>query len=168
MIVILFAALPVSGGDRNDKIHDLMVAQGALEMWEQQLDMAKAENAKMGKQISNQILSEFTPSEEFKERFNAAFNKFMAKLTTPWTAEEIVSKWAEYYGSKFTDEEIDLLIKHYKSDIGKKDVAASKMALVEFSKYFQDEGKILLDSATKDYIADLKIISKECKCRKAK
>ena len=168
MIFLLCVVLPASADGKKDKIHDLMVAQGALEMWEQQLDMAKAENTKIGKQLSHQILSEFTPTEEFKERFNAAFEKFMAKLTTPWAAEEIVSKWAEYYGSKFTEEEIDLLIKHYQSDIGKKDVAASKMALVEFSKYFQEEGRKLLDTATKDYIADLKIISKECKCRKSK
>ncbi|MBK8816545.1 MAG: DUF2059 domain-containing protein [Methylococcaceae bacterium] len=64
-----------------------------------------------------------------------------------WTAEEIVSVWSKYYGSKFTDSELDQLIAFYLSDIGQKDVQASKTAENEVTQYFQNENEIIMKNS---------------------
>ena len=88
------------------------------------------------------------------------------KLEAPWSAEEIVDVWASYYGPHFTDEELDQLIEFYSSELGRKDVSVTKQAMVQFSEHFQREGQPILEKATQEYIEEMKILAKECNCRK--
>ncbi len=115
-----------------------------------------------------QSMSLLSPSKEFTDRFNTAVKKFMSKLQGNWTAKEIVAVWAKYYAPKFTESELDQLIAFYTSDIGKKEIQASKIAVVEFTNHFQKENETIMENAINDYITDLKLIAKECKCRKQK
>ncbi len=94
-----------------------------------------------------QFMTQLNPSKKFSDRFNEASNKFIEKLQGKWTAEEIVSVWSKYYGSKFTDSELDQLIAFYLSDIGQKDVQASKTAENEVTQYFQNENEIIMKNS---------------------
>ena len=152
--------------EKNDKIRVLMEAQGLLEMFEQQLAMGKIQNEKMGQQVIEQIMIQLNPSQEFQERFSTAFKKFIEKIATPYSAEKIVGVWAKYYGNEFTNEELDELIKFYTSKIGKKEISASKIAITKFTEHFQKLNEPLMKSAMQEYIAELKIVAKECNCAK--
>ena len=169
---IFFIILLLSGisnaDQRTDKIEALMRAQGLLELWQQQIDYGKAQGEKQAKLMIDQMLSQLNPNEEFKTRFQKAFTNFIRKLQDNWTAQEIVDVWARYYGPHFSDKELDQLLAFYTSEIGKKDVMATKSAMKQFADYFQKEGKPIIEKATKEYIDELKLLAKECNCRKRK
>ena len=154
----------VLASDRDQKIRKLMEAQGLLSMFEQQLEMGKVQSDKVGRQMLDQMLSQLNPNEEFKERFEQAFLNFVGKMETPWTAKEIVSVWGEHYGSEFSNEDLDALIKFYISDIGQKEVKASKVALVKFTEHFQKLGEPIMQNAMEEYVSELKLAVKECDC----
>lgn len=166
--IVLLAVFPVfaMAGDKEDKIRQLMEAQGLLSMFESQLEMGKAQSKKVGQQMMDQLLSQINPNEEFKARLSAAFNNYMDKVTTPWGAEEIVSVWAQYYGQHFTENELNSLIEFYTSPLGQKEVKASKSALAEFTVHFQKLGEPIFQKATQEYIQELKLAARECNCQK--
>lgn len=166
--IILLAVFPMfaMAGDKEDKIRQLMEAQGLLSMFESQLEMGKVQSEKAGKQMMDQLLSQINPNEEFQARFTAAFNNYMDKVTAPWGAEEIVSVWGQYYGQHFTEKELDSLVEFYTSPIGQKEVKASKSALTEFTVHFQKLGEPIFQKAAQEYIQELKLVAKECNCQK--
>ncbi|BFM12673.1 hypothetical protein R50072_28260 [Simiduia litorea] len=166
--IILLAVFPVfsMAGDKEDKIRQLMEAQGLLSMFESQLEMGKVQSEKVGKQMMDQLLSQINPNEEFQARFSAAFNNYMGKVTAPWGADEIVSVWGQYYGQHFTEKELDSLVDFYTSSIGQKEVKASKKALTEFTVHFQNLSEPIFQKATQDYIQELKLVARECNCQK--
>lgn len=168
LIVIIFTSLSTLSfaNDRSDKIKTLMEAQGLLSMFEHQLEIGEIQSEKMGKQVIDQILTQLNPSDEFKNKFSAAFQAFMKKVSSPYTAEQIVEVWAEYYGKEFTNSELDKLIDFYTSDIGQKEVSASKVALEKYTEHFQKLNGPLMKRAMNEYISELKIVAKECNCAK--
>lgn len=154
-------------GDREEKIQTLMEAQGLLSTFEQQLEMSRQQNQEQAQRMMGQVMSHLNPSPEFQSRFESAFNKFIKAVETPWGADEIVEIWAKYFGVKFTDDELDKLIEFYSSDLGKKEVIASREAFVQFSTHFVEAGKPIADKAIQEYINDLQIIAKECNCKRS-
>ncbi|MFV1984081.1 MAG: DUF2059 domain-containing protein [Thiohalomonadales bacterium] len=166
--LLFFISMSSFANERTEKIATLMKTQGLLEMWQQQLDMGKIAGEKQAKEMIDQILIQINPDKKLKESFEIAFTKFISKIQGNWIAQEIVEVWAKFYGAKFSDSELDKLISFYTSEIGQKDIQASKLALVEFSKYFQDKSKPIMDNALKEYVSELKIAVKECKCPKNK
>ncbi len=168
IVVFLLVAFPVTtmAENKEDKIKQLMEAQGLISMFESQLEMGKVQSKKAGKQMLDQFLSQINPDEEFQARFSAAFNNYMDNVRAPWGAEEIVSVWGEYYGQHFTEKELDSLVDFYTSSIGQKEVKASKSALIEYTIHFQKLGEPIFTKATQEYIQELKLVAKECNCRK--
>ncbi|PCJ34805.1 MAG: hypothetical protein COA75_12650 [Cellvibrionales bacterium] len=167
-ILILFTTLSTFSfaNDKNEKVRVLMEAQGLLSMFEQQLAMGEIQSEKMGKQVIDQIMAQLNPNQEFQNRFTAAFQTFMKKVANPYTAEQIVEVWSKYYGGEFASSELDKLIDFYTSDIGKKEVSASKVAITKFTEHFQTLNEPLMKSAMNEYISELKIAAKECNCAK--
>lgn len=166
LVLFLMFGNPTYADERTDKIRDLMEALGLLEMWSQQMEMGKEQSETMGQQLIDQMMSQLNPNEEFQERFTVAFNNFMSKVETPWSAQEIVDVWASYYGPAFTNEELDQLIAFYTSPLGKKDVRVTKDAMVSFTNHFQAAAQPIMEAATNEYVQDLQIIAKECNCAK--
>lgn len=166
-ILVVFTS-SVSADDRADKIKSLMEAQGLIELFEQQLEMGKAQGEQAGQQMMSQIISQLKPNEVFREEFQHAFTTFMSKLESPWGAEEIVSVWSQYYGSQFSNTELDELLKFYNSKIGQKEVKASKSAMQDFTNHFQKLGEPIMQTAVQEYIAELKQLSEKCNCAKNK
>jgi hypothetical protein len=111
-------------------------------------------------------MSNLNPSQEFKERFEKAFKEFMSEVETPWGAREIVEVWAKYYGEHFTDQELEQLLEHYQTPLAQKEVVASRQALVGFSNHFAEAGKPIAEKAVSNFINNLKLIAKECNCRR--
>jgi hypothetical protein len=168
LMISAFFSYSAMADDRSDKVKNLMEAQGLLSMFEQQLTSTKVQNEKMGEQIIQQILSQLNPNEKFQKQFKAAFLTFLKKIEAPWSADEIVAVWSKYYGSQFSDKELDQLVDFYTSDIGKKEVSASKIALTKFSEHFQALGEPIMKIAMQEYIDELKAKAKECNCAKSK
>jgi hypothetical protein len=166
--ITLFAliSLGVNANDRDTKLKTLMEAQGVLEMFESQMEMEKVQNMKMGQQMLSEMFSQISPNEEFQVRFSNAYNSYLQKVQLPWGVEEIVKVWGQYYGKNFTDKELGQLTEFYTSPLGRKEVAAGKSALPEFSMHFQKLGEPIFTKAIQEYISEIKLLAEKCNCQK--
>lgn len=149
-----------------EKIERLMEALGLVETWTQQIEHGKEYNRKVSQQIMDQMLSQLTPNEEFRQKFMAAADSFIKNTESPWTAEKIVSVWAGYYGPNFTEGELDQLIEFYSSALGQKDIQVTRKAMKSFSEYFEEANQPIVQRATHEYVEQLKNIATQCNCAK--
>ncbi|WP_217475248.1 DUF2059 domain-containing protein [Stutzerimonas stutzeri] len=164
--VILTLSFQALADTKSEKIGRLMDALGLVETWKQQIEQGKEYNRKVSTQIMDQVLSQLNPNEDFKQRFKTAADGFIKKTEAPWTAEKIVSVWASYYAPDFSEEELDQLIAFYSSPLGQKDIQVTRKAMKGFSKYFEEASQPITQSATNEYIEQLKIIATQCNCAK--
>lgn len=151
---------------KNQKIAELLQAQGLVDSWTQQIESGKEYNKQVSQQIMGQITPKLAPNEEFKKRFNLASDKFIESIVAPWTPQDMITVWAEFYGPGFTEEELDQLISFYSSPIAKKEIQIGRSALVNFTKHFQELNQPIVEKATNQYMADLQIIAADCNCTK--
>jgi hypothetical protein len=135
-------------------------------MFESQMAAGKEYGRQQSAQIMDQLMAGLSPNAEFEARFREASDSFIKAVETPWTAQDIVDVWAEFYGESFTDKELDQLVAFYTSPLGKKDVQASQKALPAFNSHFVELSKPILEKATQKYIQNLQLIVKECNCQK--
>jgi hypothetical protein len=166
LTVLMAVTLPSAATDQNAKIHTLMEAQGLLQMWEQQMATGKEQARQQAQQMVDKMLESLNPTPELNARFRTAFDEFMTALEPPWSAKDLVDVWAQKYGARFTDQEIDGLVAYYTSPLGKKDVAAAQAALPEFSKHFMELSTPILETATQTFIQRLQSAAKDCACQK--
>ena len=131
MAFLIFSA-GVKADVRQDSINRLMKAQGIVEIFEQQKQYGKIEGEKQARKILDQILSRMNPNDTFRKRFSDAFMTYTKKIESPWSSEEITLAWAQYYGTKFSDAELNQLVEFYESPLGQKEQKASKEALLQF------------------------------------
>lgn len=166
LLLLLIMCCSTAYAGREDRIQALMEAQGLLQMLEQQLAYQTVEVARQGKIIEEQFMSVLNPSPEFRSKFGAATQEMMQSLVGVFTAREIVSAWSRFYGEQFTDQEIEDLIKYYTSPLGRKDVASSQAAMVKLNALTTQKMTPAVQGAIEAYIAKLKLIAKECQCRR--
>lgn len=168
LIILLVALMPFSAlaDSKADKVKTLMDALGLTETWTTQIQAVKTQTEKMGQQTLDQVLAQLNPNEEFKKRLANAYANYTKKLVIPWSDQKIVDVWVGYYGPNFTEEELDKLIEFHTSDLGKKDIAAKKQAMVKFIEDYQKAWQPVLTKANKEYVEELKTVAAECNCKK--
>lgn len=168
LIVLLMSALSLSvvAADRTAKVRALMEAQGLLVMWDQQLAMGKQQGQQQAQQILDQVLAGLNPPPEFDAKFRDVMAEYQKDLDAPWTAQDIVDVWAQKYGARFTDAELDGLLSYYTSPLGRKDVAATQAAMPEFMNHFTEQYKPVMDKATTTYVMNLQKLVQACRCQK--
>ena len=149
-----------------EKVAALMKAQGLDEMLESQFTMMQAEGIKQAEQMTKQIVSEFSLSREFEEKMVAATRIYVQTIQSSFSSAEIVSFWSRTYGSRFTEKELDGLLKYYNSPLGKKDIAVTKQALPVFNEYLLQKTSQVTERALSEYTSSLKSIVEECACKK--
>jgi hypothetical protein len=166
LIILALLSMKVGADTKTDKIKKIMEIQGQVQMWQEAIDSGKKQSEKLGTTAMDQLISRLSPSAEFKKKFNDAFNAFLSKVQAPWSAAEIVDKWASFYGPQFTEAELDQLIAFYSSDLGLKDISATRRAMTQFQEYYQNAGAPIFEKATKEYIEELQLVARQCKCEK--
>ncbi|MDT3721037.1 DUF2059 domain-containing protein [Pseudomonas oryzihabitans] len=165
-MIVFTLAFQALAESKNEKIERLIEAQGLKEAWGQQLEQSKEYGLKFSAQINEQILSQLTPNEDFKQRFKVANDNFVEASGALWTADKMVSLWAKYYGPEFSEKELDQLISFYSSPIGQKDLKVTKSSLKSMYTYFEEANQPIIKKATDDYIKELKLIAIQCNCAK--
>lgn len=163
VLIVLMAPSLALADTREEKVATLMKVQGIEKTWQQQLDQNQIDGKKMGEQMFAQLKDELNPNEEYMLRMEGVFNTYMEKVSqSPLNAAEITETWAQIYGAKFTDEELDQLIVFYSSDIGQKEVQLSRESQAEFSLIYKEKMMQHIQGALGEYIEDLKAIVAEC------
>lgn len=151
---------------RQENSERLIAAQGIVEMFAQQKAQLTLESKSQSEQMMQQVIQGFNINDKFKEKLYKISNDFIVNLEAPWTPEEVAKVWSGYYTSKFTDNELEELVKYAESPLGQKDRQVSQKALSEFTAHFVQLSKPIYEQATNTYVADLKKALAECKCKK--
>lgn len=162
--LILLASNAYAG--TQEKVAALMKAQGLDEILESQFVTMQAEGIKQADQMVKQTISEFALPKEFEEKMAVATKKYVQAIHSSISTKEIVSIWSQAYGSKFTSNELDALLKYYNSPLGKKDVAVTKQAFPAFTEYLLQKTSGEAERAFSEYSSSLKAIVEECACKK--
>ena len=163
-IAIILLASRSYADTRVDLIARLMKAQGIEEMFEQQIRYTEEKGTEQARRILDQYLSSFTPNEEYRKKFTQAYLRYQSSLMNKWSAKDFTSVWSGYFGRDFTDSELSELVDFYESPLGRKERLAIRRAQPEFFDHFNALAQPIIDKATIDYIAELKDISKACRC----
>jgi hypothetical protein len=166
LLAFFCMALPAGALDREQKLRALMDAQGLTATFEQQLQMSKEAGRAQAEQTIRQMLSALNPPPEFESRFRRAAEEYLASLQPKWSAQEAVAIWTQYYGPNFSDTELDELLAFYSSPLAQKEATASRQALVQFTRYAEEQNKPLMEKATQAFITRTQQLVKECNCAK--
>jgi hypothetical protein len=164
--LLLMVSSVAQSADRTAKIQALMEAQGLVAGFQQQMALGRENCRKQADQMLTQLLSSLNAPQGFRDRMNDASKNFIESLQAPWSAEEVVDEWASLYGPNFTDQELDQLLAYYESPLAQKEVKVSRDIYPPFSSHFQDLYKPVIEHATANFVAQLQLIAKECRCAK--
>lgn len=166
LVTTLLLSLQAHADNRKDVINRLIVAQDVVPMFEEELKYTQQESEKEAQKILDQMLSQMKPSEEYKKKFSDAYLNFIKRIVSPWSAQELATTWGQYYSVKFSDQELSQLVSFYESPLGRKEVAASKVARMEYMQHYQKLGEPILKDAVNNYIKEMQDIARACKCSK--
>lgn len=95
------------------------------------------------------------PPEEYKKLAGVAVLKYVDKIQSLYSAQELVDSWTQKYAAHFSDEELDRLISYYSSDLGKKDVTFNRNSLREVMAFLHEKEQPAIEKAIKEYTDDL-------------
>lgn len=155
-------------GSREENAVRLIKAQGVVEMFAQQKAQSSLAAKHQSEDILQQITSGFNINDNLKKKFYEISNQFMSDLQSSSTPEEMTKVWADLYTSKFTDSELEELVKYAESPLGQKEREVSQQALSEFTAHFVQLSKVRYEQAINTYITGLKKALDECNCKKTK
>lgn len=165
-IVGIMLSTSAVADSRADKVQKLMEAQGLVKMFDQSLASGREYGRKQADQMMAQTLSGLNPDVTYRKRFQETMDTFIRDLQSPWTGKDYVETWAQVFGAKFTDAELDQLIAFYSSPLGQKEVAASRDAMPAFAQVFRERYKPIQERATTQFVERMKLIAKECRCNR--
>ena len=161
-IVAFACVLPLAHADEDAKsalVQEIVQLQGADEMVRE----AKSATAAQAKQAIQQIFDQVKASApalppESLQAVRDAAEKMMRTVEASWSPEEAIRLWEEQYASDFTVDELRQVLEACKTPLGRKQIAAGKRASGALQKYLFERGKVAMDKAIKEYVADLQEI----------
>lgn len=120
-------------GSRNQKIAEILKAQGLYEQIALQLEAQKKSTIRIGEKIFAKAISERDlTNEKYGPKLKEIFRRFMERGAGILTADELLGIVASHYGKNLSDRELDEILAYYKSPIGQKDVSSTKAAMEGF------------------------------------
>lgn len=125
LVVILFFVTNFYSQNKQEKIKELIALSGVFNMSEE---------------VKNQFML------EFKKRYSHVPEREWKQISTKIDANELINQNIEIYGKYFSENEIDDLLKFYKTDLGKKLMKNS----IGISDEIRDNSVKWVEKITKD------------------
>jgi hypothetical protein len=166
LLSLAFLASSVFAADRAATLKALIDAQGLATTFEQQLASSRGYGQKMVNDMLDQVYSSLNPPEKAVSQLKEAAAAFMKELDSPLGTKELVDLWTDYYGKKFTDQELEDLLKFYSSPLAQREVVAGREAMTELSQVMQRRFSGSMEAATIHFTDKVKAIVKDCNCAK--
>lgn len=168
ILVITIHSSVTFAQSKEEKVRKLFEIQGIERSWQESIDQSRAEGRKQANQMVDQMLNELSPNEVFREKFDKAIDKFIDSLDTKRTAKDIIEVLIPYYAPQFSEQELDMLIAFYGSEVARKDTEVSRLATKKTVEHFQGENQKIITAVTNEFVRDIQKITAECKCKKSK
>jgi hypothetical protein len=138
---------------RSELVRKIAASQGLLEMFDQQITQQRESVKGYASDIFQRAVTDSGGQANEKER--AAFERFVGKTATIFSASEMEAAWIASYGKDLTVDDLAAILRYYESPIGRKDVAANKLAMVSFSAWASREGRARATALLQGLILDL-------------
>lgn len=135
-------------------IQKIAVAQGLLDMFDQQLAQQQQASQVLGAKMLEDVVRQAGGTDN--DRARKALERFVSRSAQLFSAQELVGAWSADYGKGLSVTDLQGILSYYESPIGKKDVAASKAALVSFSNWMNERAQSRLTPLLNDYLKELK------------
>jgi hypothetical protein len=138
---------------RASLIRQIVEVQGVRKMFEEQYAQQRNAIAAEVKQIYTQIVA----SEEGKEseKSKEIFIRFITKTSEIISISEMTNRWISYYGTQLSDKDLKDILAYYKTETGKKDVAATQAAMTPFTAWFLEESQRRGEKLLAEFIREM-------------
>lgn len=156
----------VVADSREDKIAQLIEAQGFEDILNAQMAVHRSESERVGQEMLQSFLDNIDATDEIKSDHDSAYKKYLNAVVKPWTAKEVTQVWSKLYGVHFTDKELDGLLAFYTSELAQRETEVIKTAVPEYTRHFQDLAKQIFKNAVETYRFELLLIAERCACQK--
>lgn len=138
---------------RTSLVEKIAVAQGLTEIFDQQLTQQREATKEYASKLFDQAITAAGGQANPKEK--AALQKLVANAGEMFSGKEISAAWVAHYGKELSVQDLQAILNYYESPIGRKDVAANKLAMPAFSSWMTQESQTRATSLLKDFVAEL-------------
>lgn len=146
--------LPVLAKDaRATLVRQIVEAQQLPSAWSESLSKSAETNAQMAKGLLDEIAKQSGGT--VPPIFQAAFDRFVAKISSGATSEEMVDEWSRLYGSQLSINELRDILSFYQSPAGIKSAKAARGALPEFQNWLNQKLELRAADAFKEFLAEI-------------
>lgn len=146
--------LPVFAQDeRASLVRQIVEAQQLPTAWSESLSKSAEANTKMAKGLLDQIAKQ--SGGKVPPAFQDAFDRFVAKISSGVTGEEMVDEWSRLYGDQLSINELREILSFYQSLAGIKSAKAARGALPEFQNWLNQKLELQTADAFKEFLADI-------------
>jgi hypothetical protein len=119
--------------NRESLIRKIVEVQGVNKMFEEQYVQQRDAMTAQAKQIYAQIVEDVGEKEPEKSR--EVFLRFMRKSSEMISVSEMTNRWISHYGANLSEQDLKDILAYYKTEIGKKDIAATQAAMKPFTAW---------------------------------
>lgn len=144
---------------RDQCVAALVKAAGLNEV----LDQARSDSNKEAHTKVDQMVGQlrnYMPelSPEQHKAFEAAVDKFLTTVASPYDATEASAAWAQYFTANFTDAELNKLVKFSRTPLGAKELRNATLAATQWRVHLQEQRAVAIDTAGGQFMARIREI----------
>lgn len=159
-LLMLVTSIAFAQDARVDTIRKIVEAQGMKEMFDDSLAQSREAATKMGLELYQKSVAsgEVPASAQHKE----SFDRYMKAAVALFTSDEIIAHWSTLYGKSLTLAELKSILAYYQSPTGRKEVAATKIAMQQLMVWFAAQTQLRLEKLLETLTRDLNASNKPC------
>ncbi len=158
-LLLASAASSVFAQDsRTALVQKIAVAQGLTELYDQQLAQQREATKGYAAKLFDDAVAAGGGKANAKEK--AALERLVAKTTEMFSGKEVAAAWVTHYGKELSLQDLKAILAYYESPIGRKDVAATKLAMPAFSSWMAQETQTRATSLLTEFVSELQAARK--------
>jgi hypothetical protein len=144
--------------NRDALIKQIVEVQGVNKMFEEQYTQQRNTMTAHGKQMYTQIMASAGEKESKKSR--EIFMRFMRKSSEMISVSEMTNRWISHYGTNLSDQDLKDILAYYRTEIGKKDIAATQTAMKPFTAWLLIESQKREEQLTLEFMREMENLYK--------
>jgi hypothetical protein len=139
-------------------IRQIVEVQGVNKMFEEQYIQLRDTMASEAKQMYTQTMASIGEKESEKSR--EIFIRFVRKSSEMISVSEMTNRWISHYGTNLSDQDLKDILAYYKTEIGKKDIAATQLAMKPFTAWLLSESQKRQEQLTVEFMREMENLYK--------
>lgn len=138
---------------RASLVRQIVEVQGVRQMFEEQYVQQRNAIEDQAKQLYTQIVESDGGKES--EKSKEIFMRFMTKTSEMISVSEMTNRWISYYGTQLSDKDLKDILAYYKTETGKKDIAATRAAMTPFTAWLLQESQKRGEQLMTEFIQEM-------------